>query len=54
VHRHGDMLVTSRGFARGVLDLREEDVMFSVSKLFLLTAWETECIFRYPPVHRRS
>jgi len=34
VHRHGDMLVTSRGFARGVLDLREEDVMFSVSKLF--------------------
>jgi benzoate-CoA ligase family protein len=34
VHRHADMLVTSRGFARGVLDLREEDVTFSVSKLF--------------------
>jgi benzoate-CoA ligase len=34
VHRHADMLVTSQGFARGVLDLREEDVTFSVSKLF--------------------
>src|SRR5260370_20393146 len=34
VHRHADMLVTSRGFARGVLDLREGDVTFSVSKLF--------------------
>jgi benzoate-CoA ligase family protein len=34
VHRHADMLVTSKGFARGVLDLREEDVTFSVSKLF--------------------
>jgi len=34
VHRHSDMLVTSRGFARGVLDLCEEDVTFSVSKLF--------------------
>jgi len=34
VHRHADMLATSRGFARGVLDLREEDVTFSVSKLF--------------------
>ena len=34
VHRHADMLVTSRSFARGVLDLREEDVTFSVSKLF--------------------
>src|SRR5229473_2091513 len=26
VHRHADMLVTSRSFARGVLDLCEEDV----------------------------
>jgi len=34
VHRHADMLVTSRSFARGVLDLCEEDVTFSVSKLF--------------------
>jgi benzoate-CoA ligase family protein len=34
VHRHADMLVTSRGFARGVLDLHEGDVTFSVSKLF--------------------
>ena len=34
VHRHADMLATNRGFARGVLDLREEDVTFSVSKLF--------------------
>ncbi len=34
VHRHADMLVTSQGFARGVLDLHEEDVTFSVSKLF--------------------
>jgi len=34
VHRHAAMLATSRGFARGVLDLREEDVTFSVSKLF--------------------
>ncbi len=28
------MLVTSQGFARGVLDLQKEDVTFSVSKLF--------------------
>ena len=34
VHRHADMLVTSQAFARGVLDLHEEDVTFSVSKLF--------------------
>jgi len=34
VHRHADMLATSQGFARGVLDLHEEDVTFSVSKLF--------------------
>ncbi len=34
VHCHADMLVTSRSFARGVLDLHEEDVTFSVSKLF--------------------
>jgi len=34
VHRHADMLVTSQGFARGVLDLHKEDVTFSVSKLF--------------------
>jgi len=34
VHRHADMLATSQGFARGVLDLRAEDVTFSVSKLF--------------------
>jgi benzoate-CoA ligase family protein len=33
-HRHADMLVTSRSFAHGVLGLREEDVTFSVSKLF--------------------
>lgn len=33
-HRHGDMLVTSRSFAHGVVGLREEDVTFSVSKLF--------------------
>jgi benzoate-CoA ligase family protein len=34
VHRHAGMLATSRGFARGVLGLREDDVTFSVSKLF--------------------
>jgi benzoate-CoA ligase family protein len=34
VHRHAAMLATSRSFARGVLDLREDDVTFSVSKLF--------------------
>jgi benzoate-CoA ligase family protein len=34
VHRHQDMVVTSRGFAQGVLGLRAEDVAFSVSKLF--------------------
>ena len=34
VHRHKDMLATSRGFAYGVLGLRAEDVTFSVSKLF--------------------
>ena len=34
VHEHKDMLVTSRGFAQGVLGLRAEDRTFSVSKLF--------------------
>jgi benzoate-CoA ligase len=34
VHRHADMLVTSQNYAQGVLDLRENDVTFSVSKLF--------------------
>ncbi len=34
VHRHKDMLATSRGFGHGVLGLRAEDVTFSVSKLF--------------------
>jgi benzoate-CoA ligase len=34
VHRHADMMVTSRNYAHGVLGLREEDVTFSVSKLF--------------------
>jgi benzoate-CoA ligase family protein len=34
VHRHRDMVVTSRNFAQGVLGLRAEDRTFSVSKLF--------------------
>src|SRR6266571_2336653 len=34
VHQHKDMLVTSRGFAQGVLKLCADDVTFSVSKLF--------------------
>ncbi|HXW56286.1 MAG TPA: benzoate-CoA ligase family protein [Candidatus Cybelea sp.] len=34
VHGHKDMLVTSRGFAQGVLGLRADDRTFSVSKLF--------------------
>lgn len=34
VHQHKDMLVTSRNYAQGVLGLRAEDVIFSVSKLF--------------------
>ena len=34
IHQHKDMLVTSRGFAHGVIGLREDDVTFSVSKLF--------------------
>jgi benzoate-CoA ligase len=34
VHRHQDMMYTSRGFAHGVLGIRPEDRMFSVSKLF--------------------
>ena len=34
VHRHADMLVTSRNYAQAVLGLRENDVTFSVSKLF--------------------
>jgi benzoate-CoA ligase family protein len=34
VHRHQDMLVTSRSFAQGVLGLRADDRTFSVSKLF--------------------
>jgi benzoate-CoA ligase family protein len=34
VHRHADMLVTTRNYAQGVLALREDDVTLSVSKLF--------------------
>lgn len=34
VHRHRDMLVTSRNFAQDVLGLRADDRMFSVSKLY--------------------
>lgn len=34
VHRHVDMLVTSRNYAQGVLGLRDDDLAFSVSKLF--------------------
>lgn len=34
VHRHADILVASRNYANAVLGLREEDVTFSVSKLF--------------------
>lgn len=34
VHAHGDMLVTSRNYAEGVLGLRADDRMFSVSKLY--------------------
>jgi benzoate-CoA ligase family protein len=34
VHCHKDMMFTSRGFAHGVLGLRADDRVFSVSKLF--------------------
>jgi benzoate-CoA ligase family protein len=34
VHRHADMLVTSRNYAQKVLGLRADDLTFSVSKLF--------------------
>jgi len=34
VHRHADMLVTTRNYAQNILGLREDDVAFSVSKLF--------------------
>jgi benzoate-CoA ligase family protein len=34
VHRHGDMLTTSRNFAESVLQLRADDRLYSVSKLY--------------------
>jgi len=34
VHRHGDMLFTTRNYAQTVLGLRADDLAFSVSKLF--------------------
>jgi benzoate-CoA ligase family protein len=34
VHRHGDMLATSRNFAEAVLGLRDDDRLYSVSKLY--------------------
>jgi len=34
VHRHADMLVTSRNYAQNILGLRSDDLTFSVSKLF--------------------
>ena len=34
IHRHEDMLHTSRGFAQGVLGLSSDDITYSVSKFF--------------------
>jgi benzoate-CoA ligase family protein len=34
IHRHRDMVVTSELFARGVLGVREDEVVFSAAKLF--------------------
>lgn len=34
IHRHADMLHTSRGFAQEVMNLRPDDIVYSVSKLF--------------------
>ena len=34
IHRHQDMLHTTRGYARGVLGIRADDITYSVSKLF--------------------
>jgi benzoate-CoA ligase len=34
VHRHADMLATTRNYAENILALRPDDVTFSVSKLF--------------------
>lgn len=34
IHRHDDMVRTSRGYARDVLGLRVDDITYSVSKLF--------------------
>src|SRR5690349_9721247 len=34
IHRHEDMVHTSRGYAHGVLQLRPGDITYSVSKLF--------------------
>jgi benzoate-CoA ligase family protein len=34
VHRHRDMVVTSELFGRGVLGIREDEVIFSAAKLF--------------------
>ena len=34
VHRHQDMAVAARNYAQGVLGLRADDRLFSVSKLF--------------------
>jgi 4-hydroxybenzoate-CoA ligase len=34
VHQHKDMLVTTHGYAEGVLGIRPDDRIFSVSKLF--------------------
>ena len=34
IHRHEDMVHTSRGYAHGVLGIRSDDITYSVSKLF--------------------
>ncbi|MGH9864525.1 MAG: benzoate-CoA ligase family protein, partial [Candidatus Acidiferrales bacterium] len=34
IHRHADMVHTSRGFAEDVMGLRADDITYSVSKLF--------------------
>jgi len=47
VHRHADMLVTSRNYAQTVLGLRADDLTFSVSKAVFAYGLGNGCISRF-------
>jgi benzoate-CoA ligase family protein len=48
IHRHGDLIATAGLYAAPVLGIREEDVIFSASKMFFAYGLGNSCTF---PLH---